>query len=93
MTRYHATSNGNIPFTAEEEAEWDAIKAEYDAGSDERVATKVREDRDLKLVASDWTQVIDAPVDQAAWASYRQALRDIPEQEGFPNSINWPTEP
>lgn len=45
------------------------------------------------LVASDWTQVADAPVDQGAWATYRQALRDIPEQEGFPDNIQWPPEP
>jgi len=45
------------------------------------------------LSDSDWTQVADAPVDQAAWAVYRQALRDITDQEGFPYSVNWPTAP
>lgn len=54
---------------------------------------EIRADRDKLLSASDWTQVAGAPVDQAAWATYRQALRDIPEQAGFPNTINWPTEP
>jgi hypothetical protein len=52
-----------------------------------------RKKRDGLLADSDWTQVADAPVDQAAWATYRQALRDIPEQSGFPNEVNWPTEP
>tara|TARA_R110000744_G_scaffold21830_1_gene56224 strand:+ start:223 stop:504 length:282 start_codon:yes stop_codon:yes gene_type:complete len=93
MTRYHATSNGNIPFTAAEEAEWDVEEAEELAGADDRAAAKVREDRNAKLVSSDWTQVADAPVDQAAWATYRQVLRDIPSQTGFPNTIDWPTEP
>lgn len=53
-------------------------------------AMRVRQDRDTKLTASDWTQVADAPVDKAAWATYRQALRDIPTQAGFPLTIEWP---
>lgn len=63
----------------------------------QRVATEaawqVRQDRDLKLTASDWTQVADAPVDKAAWATYRQALRDIPTQAGFPSAVVWPVVP
>lgn len=39
---------------------------------------RMRLRRDALLVASDWTQVADAPVDRAAWAAYRQALRDFP---------------
>jgi hypothetical protein len=93
MTRYKATPNGNVPFTPEEEAEWDAMEAEYAAGADDRAADEVRTKRDSLLAQSDWTQVADAPVDQAAWATYRQALRDIPSQAGFPNEITWPTEP
>ena len=45
------------------------------------------------LAASDWTQVADAPVDRAAWADYRQALRNITSQAGFPENIIWPTQP
>jgi len=45
------------------------------------------------LAQSDWTQVADAPVDATVWATYRQALRDITDQAGFPNDINWPTQP
>lgn len=52
-----------------------------------------RTKRDRLLIASDWTQVADAPVDQAAWATYRQALRDIPQQAGFPDDVTWPTKP
>jgi len=59
----------------------------------EDIAKKVRGQRDNLLTASDWTQVADAPVDQAAWATYRQALRDIPQQAGFPESVMWPTKP
>lgn len=56
-------------------------------------AIEVRESRNALLSACDWTQVPDASVDQAAWATYRQALRDVPEQAGFPNSVVWPTQP
>ena len=59
----------------------------------QKLADVVRSDRDLLLAASDWTQVADAPVDQAAWAEYRHALRDVPEQEGFPENVVWPTKP
>jgi hypothetical protein len=45
------------------------------------------------LKESDWTQVADAPVDQSAWADYRQALRDVPQQSGFPQEVVWPTKP
>lgn len=47
--------------------------------------------RDRLLAASDWTQTADAPVDKAAWAAYRQALRDFPatwvpsEEANFPD--------
>jgi hypothetical protein len=57
------------------------------------LADQVRAERDRLLAASDWTQVADAPIDQAAWAEYRQALRDVPEQEGFPENVVWPTKP
>jgi hypothetical protein len=95
MTRYHATSEGQIPFTPEEEAEWDAMEAKYAAGANDRAAAKIRTERDAKLTESDWTQVVDAPVDQAAWATYRQALRDIPTHANFPNltETDWPTKP
>jgi len=55
-------------------------------------SAQVRAQRDRLLTASDWTQVADAPVDKAAWATYRQALRDLPETEGFPN-VEFPHDP
>lgn len=63
------------------------------AAVDAQAATSARDQRNRLLTASDWTQVADAPVDQAAWATYRQALRDVPTQAGFPHDITWPTEP
>ena len=59
----------------------------------EDITAGIRLRRDTLLSASDWTQVADAPVDKAAWATYRQALRDIPQQEGFPTVIVWPDKP
>ena len=54
---------------------------------------EIRQQRNALLTASDWTQVADAPVDQTAWATYRQELRDIPDQENFPSEVTWPVAP
>lgn len=65
-----------------------------DTSSDTDVLSKkARAQRDDLLRDSDWTQVPDAPTNKTAWATYRQALRDIPDQEGFPSNITWPTPP
>lgn len=53
----------------------------------------IRTQRTNKLIESDWTQLPDSSVDSNAWAVYRQALRDITAQDGFPDQITWPTEP
>lgn len=58
-----------------------------------RAAAGARKQRDRLIAASDWTQVADAPVDREAWATYRQALRDITDQDGFPHQIDWPEPP
>lgn len=80
-------------FTDNEEATAVEQEAAYKAMKDAEQAKAVRTTRGEKLKDSDWTQVIDAPVDQAAWATYRQALRDVTAQEGFPWTVTWPTEP
>lgn len=52
--------------------------------------------RNALLAESDWTQLADVPLSaeqKAAWAAYRQQLRDITDQAGFPQNINWPTKP
>ena len=59
----------------------------------EQLAKEARNQRDALLADSDWTQVPDAPVDSTAWADYRQALRDVPEQAGFPEEVTWPEKP
>ena len=59
-------------------------------------ADEIRARRDKLLAATDWTQTLDAPIDAATRESmraYRQALRDVPQQEGFPADIQWPELP
>ena len=68
-------------------------EAAYKAQKDAEQAKSVRDSRNQKLADCDWTQLADSKVDKAAWAQYRQELRDIPTQAGFPWSINWPTAP
>ena len=63
------------------------------AAKDAEQAKSVRQQRTDKLKDSDWTQVADAPVDKAAWAVYRQALRDITSQAEFPWTVQWPAQP
>ncbi len=94
MARFHATAQGDVPFTAEEEAEWDAMEAAYAASADTRKAVEVRTERNTKLAATDWTQASDVPqAIKDSYAPYRQALRDVPSQSGFPWTITWPTQP
>lgn len=88
MARFKATAEGNVPFTAEEEAERDA----WEAGADDRKGVDVRRERNQLLLASDWVSGSDVTMSED-WRTYRQALRDIPSQEGFPNDVTWPTSP
>ena len=92
MTRYHATPEGNVPFTAEEEAEWDAAEASMGDGVDPSKAEEIRNERNQLLSETDWMAGSDVTM-STAWRTYRQALRDVPSQEGFPNTVTWPTKP
>lgn len=70
-----------------------AAVAAAEASKEASKAAQARSERGDKLAASDWTQLVDAPVVQAPWATYRQALRDVPLQAGFPSTITWPVQP
>jgi hypothetical protein len=72
----------NGMFTAPEPANFLIEQAKY-----------IREQRNQKLNETDWTQTADAPVDKTVWATYRQALRDITTQTGFPLDVQWPVKP
>jgi len=84
----------DIPATETEPA-ITAVEQEtaYKAAKDVEQAKSVRNSRTEKLKDSDWTQLADSTVDKAAWATYRQALRDITAQAGFPWTITWPDAP
>jgi hypothetical protein len=56
-------------------------------------AAEVRQQRNELLSACDWTQLPDSPADHEAWAAYRQELRDVTAQEGFPWDVTWPEAP
>ena len=64
-----------------------------DEVSDEIYLARMRYWRDTELERTDWTQVADAPVDKAAWAIYRQALRDLPSSNADPRKIDLPIAP
>ena len=61
--------------------------------SEDKATVNVRAKRNQLLADSDWTQLADSPVDKDAWAVYREALRNLPEQAGFPYSVQWPVAP
>lgn len=57
-------------------------------------ATNIRNDRNGRLASTDWTQMLDVPeATKSKWAEYRQALRNVPQQVGFPAAVTWPTSP
>ena len=56
-------------------------------------AQTVRNQRTQLLKDCDWTQIADSTADKTAWATYRQQLRDITAQVGFPWTITWPDAP
>ena len=100
-TVFSAVSSGDLPHTHQIFAEcvagqWGPI-AEYVAPpppTNEEVAAQVRAERDRLLAQTDWTQAADVPqAIKDKWAPYRQALRDVPQQAGFPMNVTWPTKP
>ena len=71
-------------------------EAAYKATKDAEFAKSARDSRDKLLAECDWVMVKALELAQAVpadWATYRQALRDLPRQEGFPVTINWPVKP
>lgn len=87
-------------WTDELKAEFGVVEEEYnpeDEMTDEQLATAKRRERDVRLKATDVYLLADYP-DMTAEAlsevkAYRQALRDVPKQTGFPRQIEWPALP
>lgn len=80
-------------FTDNEQGTAAEQEAAYKAQKDAEQAKSLRQQRNTKLSDCDWTQLGDSPVDKAAWATYRQELRDLTKQSGFPWNVTWPTAP
>jgi hypothetical protein len=81
--------DGNVTTAADNEAA-------YRANIDNEAAASVRSSRDKALAACDWTVLTDSPLTTAKkteWKAYRTALRDITAADGFPHTMEWPTEP
>ena len=82
--------------------QFEAIKEEIDKKFDKTILDLeetswniIRKKRDYLLWTTDWSMTPGCTVDQAAWAAYRQALRDIPQSyksAGY-SSVIWPKTP
>lgn len=94
MEKLYTSENGIVrEFTAEEYAE-EALKREHETSV--FLPKQIRDKRSRLLAESDWTQVNDSPLSnekKTEWSTYRQALRDITTQSGFPTDIVWPIQP
>lgn len=92
---FHATPNdteetGRVIY--EEASKGDV--APYEPPNEEVVANQVRIIRNSILRQTDWTQLPDVPqATKEIWDDYRQALRDVPQQAGFPHEVIWPEKP
>jgi len=81
-------------FTDTEEGTAAEQEAAYKSRRDAEQSANVRQDRNRKLAESDWTQLDDTPTAKKLdWATYRQLLRDLPAQDDFPWSVEWPVPP
>ena len=88
MPRQKMVDGVYYDLTAEEEAEFDARAEAFDLD-----LTHVRAQRNGMLSNSDWTQIADSPANAAAWATYRQSLRDVPQTYSRVSEVVWPTPP
>ena len=81
------TGNGAVFDDAEDMSNWPDFQETKPLPTE----AEVRAERDELLAASDHMALADRITD--SWRTYRQTLRDVPAQAGFPNSITWPSEP
>jgi hypothetical protein len=95
MTSNSTKPNSVIPMSAEDEALRKAEEEEWLAnGKRNKFSLVARNDRNFLLSQTDWTQGKDIPdAISSKYTAYRQALRDVPQQAGFPDNIVWPTQP
>jgi len=78
--------------TADEIAARQAEEAAWAAGANDRAAAEVREKRNSLIAETDYLALSDNKM-TSEMQTYRQALRDIPSQAGFPTNVTWPIKP
>ena len=93
--RYNVEESLPILENGQYKQQWNVVAVAGEELAVRELAQKddVRRERNFFLAASDWTQLADAPVDSASWAIYRQSLRDVTTQQGFPWEVVWPEVP
>jgi len=90
MPRYNNINCERVHCSAEDETYFDALDQTHTDTAVARASAKVRAKRDALIAATDWTGNSDVTM-TSAMTTYRTALRNVPAQAGFPNSITWPT--
>jgi len=78
--------------TSDEIAARQAEEAAWAAGANDRAAAEVRQERNSLIAETDYLALSDNTM-TSEMQTYRQALRDIPSQSGFPTNVTWPTKP
>lgn len=92
MSQHYSIRNNEVIFFSEEEQE--ELIRRKDQEINVVLPAQARNQRDLLLQQTDWTQAVDVPqATKDKWAPYRQALRDVPQQVGFPDNVTWPVKP
>lgn len=69
------------------------LTTEEQAVAREQIIHNLKFKRNTLLEETDWMMFADTPEISQAWLDYRQALRDVPAQAGFPETVVWPTKP
>ena len=69
------------------------FNGQFPDATDEQKWEQIKLWRNAALARTDWTQVSDSPADKAAWATYRQTLRDLPAQAGLAEEAVFPAQP
>ena len=99
-TRYQTAFKDGVEQDAKGKWVWKwtitEMSDEAKAAMDAQQAEAVRSTRNTKIAQCDWTQLDDTPLSNSKkleWAAYRQELRDIPAQSGFPWDVAWPSQP
>lgn len=90
---YKCVDGVEVEYSAEDYAQAEIDKQNFLTVN---LPSQIRKKRNKLLAESDWTQVVDVPFadeQKQAWATYRQALRDVTDQAGFPLEVQWPVAP